>query len=634
MILCILGLASPALAESIPYEHFGHLPIVEMPTVSPDGNYVAVIVNNESGPTINVAPFGSRELTPIIQLKYGDDRIEWIAWANNERLLVSASGSELLMGDRIRVPRLFSIGRDGKDLQEIRRKTVTEPTWWTKYIATTRVLSYLRDEPKYVLMELYDELDEAFAVFRVDIYRNRFEKLFVNSYGVNSWFADSEGKVVLGVEREGDTLTFWHNEGEQGDWEKLHSLTLFESESFWPRLIKDGKALVLSDHEIGREAIWQFDIDSNTFEELIYAAENHDVDDVILAPGEDELIGARYYDHYRVDDYFDESHKARAALVKQSFPQYETSIVSRDESNHRMIVSAQKDNSPPKYFWVDLKNKAGGLWYAQYPYLENKPLAPVEPFEFKANDGMVLNGYLTIPVANGEAPFPLIVYPHGGPQARDYQYFDPFVQFFANRGYAVLQVNFRGSTGFSNAYERAGYREWGRRMQEDVYDALDWVEASNDRVDISRACVVGGSYGGYVALVAAFQRPDDFECFISMAGVTDLVEEASTTKRNEWFEAFVKKTIGDPSDGEDRDALKSASPIDNVRRITQPLLLIHGTHDTQVRVTQARAFHKTARRAGIDIEYIELEQGTHYFDEYQNRLAVFHALNQFLDKHL
>lgn len=632
--LAVTLLTVPVFAEEIPYEHFGRLPMVEMPTVSPDGRYVAVIVNSESGPTINVASFGSRELTPIIQLKYGSDRIDWISWANDDRLLISASGSELWMGDRIRVPRLFSIGRDGQDLQEIRRKTVREPAWWVKYIDTTRILSLLPEEPEYILMELYDELDEASAVFRVNIYENRFDKLFINDYGVNSWYADSEGEVVLGLARDDDTITLWYREGRQGEWEKLHTRTLFESETFAPFLIKKDKVLVVSDYKLGREAIWEFDIGSGVFERLIYAADDYDIDEPILAPDEDRLIGVSYYDHYRVERYFDPAHEVQAAMVKQSFPQHKTAIVSADDRNNRLIVSTLKDNSPPKFFWLDLEKKSGGLWYAQYPNLENKPLAPVLPFEFTASDGMKLNGYLTLPVANGKPPYPLVVFPHGGPQARDYQYFDPFLQFFANRGYAVIQVNFRGSTGFSNAYERAGYREWGQRMQEDVYDAIDWLAETNEEVDTGKACVVGGSYGGYVALVAAYQRPDDFKCFASMAGVTDLVDHANTVKRNDWFEAFVTRTIGNPSDGDDREALSEASPLDNLSRIKRPLLLIHGTYDTQVRVTQGREFFKNARRAKLDVEYIELDYGTHYFDEYQNRLAVFEALDSFLDKHL
>ena len=631
--LLFLFLGNTATATELPAEHFGHLPMVDQPAVSPDGEFVAVIVNNESGPTVSVAPFGTRELTPIIQLKYGRDRIEWIEWANDERLLISASESTLLQGDRIRVARLFSIDRNGKGLKEIKRKTAAETSWWTAFFSTTRVVSYLPDDPKHVLLQLYDELDEGFAVFKVNIYKNKFEKLFRNSYGVDAWYADRDGEVTLGVEYDNDTTTIWHRPDGEDKWQPLHSRKAFESETFSPFLLANDKAYVISDYDVGRQAVWRYDIPSGEFEELIFAADNYDVDRAILAPDTNELVGARHYANYRVDTYFDPEFQSSSQLVKASFPQYETSIVSRSSDRNRMVVWAVKDNSPPKYFWLDLGSKAGGFWYSKYPYLEQKPLANVEPFEFDASDGMRLNGYLTLPVNRGDAPAPLIVHPHGGPHARDYQYFDPWVQFMANRGYAVLQVNFRGSEGFNNNYEVSGYREWGQKMQQDVYDAIDFV-AERPEVDGERACVVGASYGGYVALVAAFQRPTQFRCIVSIAGIGDLREHAAMSSRSGSYSAYITETIGDPTDSDDKRMLDNVSAVNHLAKIKSPMLLIHGTHDTQVRVSQSRDFHRKADKAGLDVEYLELEFGTHYFDEWENRIAVFQAIDSFLEKHL
>jgi dipeptidyl aminopeptidase/acylaminoacyl peptidase len=170
-------------------------------------------------------------------------------------------------------------------------------------------------------------------------------------------------------------------------------------------------------------------------------------------------------------------------------------------------------------------------------------------------------------------------------------------------------------------------------MQTDIYDALEWLEEKGV-VDTQKACIVGASYGGYAALVAAFQQPERFECIVSMSGITDLTEHAVTTARGGWYEPFVIKTIGDPGDSDDRKMLDEASVSHNIAMIKRPILLIHGTHDTQVRVQQARDFYKKAKRAGVKVKYIELEHGTHYFDENENRLAVFKALDSFLDKHL
>jgi dipeptidyl aminopeptidase/acylaminoacyl peptidase len=626
-------LPSQALSQEIPYTAFGQLPIVEQPNVSPNGEYIALIVNSEQGPIVNVAPFGSREMTPIIRLKYGEDRIEWIHWANEERLLIASSKSMLINGDRLRSSRLYSVNRDGKGLKELKRKTLTDSPWWSYVYSTSDVVSYLPDDPEHILLQLYDDLDEGFAVFKVNIYKNKFKKLFPNVYEVRAWEANSEGDVVFGVGTDENVRTIWYRPDNDSKWAKLHSYVIGEDETFDPAFVDGDKLLVFSDHEIGRQGLWRYDIPSGDFEELVFVPEDHDIGGAIWSKDEDKLIGAWYFDDFRIDHYLDESYFEIESLVKKSFPDYQVSITSYDDDRTRLIVAAVRDDSPPKYFWLDLQKKAGGIWFSKHPYLEKVSLAPVQPYEFEASDGMVLNGYLTLPVTSTDKKPAVVVLPHGGPQSRNYRYFNPYVQFLANRGYAVLQVNFRGSSGFGNDYEIAGYREWGGEMQRDVYDALGWLDEQNV-ADTENACMVGGSYGGYVALTAAFQKPDRFKCIVSMAGVADLREMVSLSYRKEWLKAWVVRTIGDPSDETDDAMLRNNSPINNIAKIKSPVLLIHGTHDTQVRPKQSRDFHAAAKRAGVDIEYIELKYGTHYFDEYDNRLKVFEALDRFLKTHL
>jgi dipeptidyl aminopeptidase/acylaminoacyl peptidase len=303
------------------------------------------------------------------------------------------------------------------------------------------------------------------------------------------------------------------------------------------------------------------------------------------------------------------------------------------EDKKKVLVSAQKDNSPPKFFWLDLDKKSGGFWLSQYPDLEGKLLANVLPIEFEASDGMSLHGYLTLPNNQAKGKPPLIVFPHGGPQGRDYQYFDPFVQFFASKGYAVLQVNFRGSTGYNNTYQSKGYRQWGKRMQQDVYDVIDWIKEA-DLVDTENSCMVGASYGGYVALTAAFQKPEQFKCIASIAGISSLVDLAEDEYKYESNRAFINKTVGNPTDSETAKELASLSAINFVDKIKAPMLLIHGTHDTQVNFSQSSSFYDKAEDAGVDIDYIEFKNGTHYLDLNINRVATFKALGEFLDKHL
>ncbi len=347
-----------------------------------------------------------------------------------------------------------------------------------------------------------------------------------------------------------------------------------------------------------------------------------------------EVIGAIYFEHFRKNFFFDPEDAKLYRIVQKSFKQYHASIVDFSDNRKQVLVLAQRDDSPPKYFWLDLSKRAGGFWFSTYPYLEGKPLAKVQPFEFKTKSGMMLNGYLTMP--NGltkKAIPPLIVFPHGGPQARDYQYFDPYVQFMASQGYAVLQVNFRGSTGFGNTYETKGYRQWGYAMQQDVYDAMDWLSKQN-KVNMSQKCLVGASYGGYVALTAAIQKPDQFNCIVSIAGIADLVALAEDEYKYPTMRPFIKKTIGDPTDADDIARMKKVSAINYVNKIKAPMLLIHGVYDTQVNVSQSQDFVDQAKKAGVKVEYHEYPYGTHYLDENNNRLAAFETLGKFLHKHL
>lgn len=282
---------------------------------------------------------------------------------------------------------------------------------------------------------------------------------------------------------------------------------------------------------------------------------------------------------------------------------------------------------------MDLATPAGGVWYAAYPHLEGKTLAQVTPIEFAARDGQRIEGYLTMPPSSSSEKPPLIVYPHGGPHSRDTMYFDPYLQFFANRGYAVLQVNFRGSSGFGSNFEVAGYKEWGGAMQQDVYDAVDWL-AQEGVVDTDHKCVVGGSYGGFVALVTAFQKPREYDCFVSMAGVSDLQGMVRLLSLSSDRKAYYEIAVGDVANKEDSQAMEAVSAKNFLDKIKRPILLIHGTDDTRVDAKQSSRFYSRAKDRGIDIEYLELEDGTHYFDEYDNRLAVFKALDEFLDKNL
>lgn len=635
LIVIALSLAPnwALLAEEIPVESFGHLPVIEQPAVSLDGKYVAVVLNTGELPAVAVSEFGSTDLRAILQLQTSDDRIEWIQWANKDRLLVSASFSSYYAGERYRFNRLYAVDRDGKNLLPLKNRPARNAGKFDWAVDTDRLLSVLPADRDHILLQLYDKLDGGHSVFKVNIYDNKFDKQFVNSYGVQSWYADASGVVRLGVGYDKDVRDTWYLNAETEEWQKLYSRKIYEGETLSAIAIDGDKAIVASDHELGRKALWLYDIPSGEFESLLFAADNHDVDRAIMNIDRTRVIGAAYTEHFQKRHYFDAADAQIDALVSDAFPQYQTFIVSRSRDGKRLIVAGVRDDAATRYFWLDLNSKQGGAWFSEYPHLKDVAMSKVTPFEFAARDGTQLSGYITLPTtAEGEMA-PLVVLPHGGPQSRDYQYFDPYVQFLASRGFAVLQVNFRGSSGFNSEFEASGYREWGQAMQLDVYDAIDWAQQQN-LVDTDRACIVGFSYGGYVALTAAHQRPKQFACIVSVSGVSNLVDTVGSHMRDETARMIVRKGIGDSRDAEQKQMLVDNSPVFYVDKMSAPILLVHGDHDTQVRVRQSREFHSAAITAGVDIEYVEMDGGTHYFDENSNRLTLFRTLDRFLKENL
>ena len=613
------------------YEKYASLPIMENLSLSPDGNKLAAIYNTPNGPQVVLMDFPSVEFTPLVQLKKARDRIEYVVWSGNRYLIVALSYPEYSTGDYFRINRLYRIDLETKETRELTDKRFSQKSYY-KYV-NFNLVSALKNDPEHILVSAYDELDKGISVYKVNLADSDFDKIIVNNYEIDSWYADNHGVVRLGLQWEKDKstdehkFTTWYRNADGEPMKALHTVIIGKSETFDVMGLNDdgSKAYVLSDRINNRESLWLYDIPNNKFEREVYSNPQYDLRGALIN-NEGELAGVFYYDDYLRQHYFSDADAKQTMLAKKLLAGMESSIVTSSRDKQRFIIEAESTSKLPTYFYVDLRTKKAGAWLSKYPLLNHEALAVPQNIKFKASDGMELNGYLTIP-ANIEKP-PLVVFPHGGPHSRDYKYFDPFVQFFAAKGYAVLQVNFRGSEGFGNAYQTAGYYEWGKRMQRDVDDAMDYV-VSNFPVSKNQACMVGASYGGYVALTEAFQQPDRYKCYVSIAGISDLEADIAHEKK-------MKVYVGNIIKEESRDALAAlgdVSAINHIDEIKAPILLIHGTKDTQVNYHQSSDFYDKARRK-IDIKYIELKDTTHYLDDPVGRTATFKALDEFLSKYL
>jgi dipeptidyl aminopeptidase/acylaminoacyl peptidase len=328
-----------------------------------------------------------------------------------------------------------------------------------------------------------------------------------------------------------------------------------------------------------------------------------------------------------LDPSVDEDLKAVRALHAG-----DPSISGRDEADTTWLIAFNVDAGSVTYFTYDRATKTGRLLFSARPALASYELAPMEPFSFRARDGLLIHGYLTFPPGLGRSGLSAVVDVHGGPQVRDTWGYNPEAQWLANRGYLCIQVNYRGSTGYGKAFVAAGDREWGGKMHDDLVDAVGYA-VSEGLADRSRVAIYGGSYGGYAALVGAAFTPDVFCCAVDIVGPSNLKTLLETIPPY-WAPMIAQlyRRVGNPET--DAEFLWSRSPLSRARDIRIPLLIAQGANDPRVKQAESEQIVAALTEAGIDHEYMLFPDEGHGFAKPENRIKFYTAAERFLAKYL
>ena len=310
----------------------------------------------------------------------------------------------------------------------------------------------------------------------------------------------------------------------------------------------------------------------------------------------------------------------------------EFSVVSRDRRDSTWLVAYTSDCEPVRYYAYDRETRSAAYLFSNRPDLEDYTLAPMKPVTITSRDGLDLHSYLTLPAGEESGGLPMVLNVHGGPWARDEWGYDPEAQWLANRGYAVLQVNFRGSTGFGKAFLNAGNREWGAKMHDDLIDAVGWAVAEGV-ADPKRICIYGGSYGGYAALVGAAFTPDVFSCAIDIVGPSSIITLIQSVPP--YWQPLLnvfRVRVGDAAT--EKEFLESRSPLFKADRINIPMLIAQGANDPRVKQAEAEQIVNALRAKGKEVDYLLYADEGHGFARPENRMAFYAAAEQFLARHL
>ncbi|MGP1274465.1 MAG: alpha/beta hydrolase family protein, partial [Caulobacterales bacterium] len=486
---------------------------------------------------------------------------------------------------------------------------------------------------------------------RYDLRRNSSQLVDTGNEHTVTWIVDSRGEPVFrqDINRRAQTIELFAAQGR--GWDRVYR-TNYEEERFGRRSYRnypdlgvvegmspDGQFLFFSSiRDRNRTTVSRFNVQTQEIEHDIVADPVFDVSGIIRDWRNNNVIGVSWIGERRNVVYFDEEFAELQAELDELFPGSDVVISSWDRNFNRVVVRANGAGETGGFYLVDFEQGSLSLVAPAYPNITADMIGDTEWISYTGRDGMTLYAYLTLPPGRSDATgLPMVVMPHGGPEARDTYGFDMWADFLAFRGYAVLRPQFRGSTGMGREYVEAGYRRWGREMQHDVSDGVQHLVESG-RVDGDRVCIFGWSYGGYAALAGATLTPDLYRCVIAGAPVSDLIAmmEYESRPGREGALEYWRENIGDWAGANPtvtREQVEAVSPAYQVANVQAPVLLIHPREDIIVPLEQSEIMAAALERAGKEHELLIIENDGHNLLRVNTRVETLQAMDRFLRTH-
>lgn len=643
-----LLLSTCAHAELLPIEYFTRSDDFGLLKISPDGKFLAATAESADLSTLVFIDLEAAKITAGLRAAPGD-MITDFDWVSDTRVVYS--WGERYAGDAFvsNTGELFAVDRDGKRNTQLygyragNKRTGSRLGTRDSTNARGELLSVLEGDDDHILiMEwpyerqynvLRSDADAHPRVTRLDVYSGATN--FVDSVplALAGVVLDHDDRVrfATGYNEDAELTVMWKPDPE-GDWTQFQLPGFVDGTVVPRRWTADGKGVLFTGLAEGEslEALYRVDLETRAVE-LLYRHPDVDLGGVVTDLHGDRVIGVRFETDRPGHHWLDpEEPSARLyRMLERAFPGKAVSITSVTRDGRLAVVFAYSDVNPGDYYLFDIEKKSAGFLRAARAWVDPALMRPKEPIVVTARDGLELHGYLTRP--QGAGPFPLIVLPHGGPYGlRDHWGFDWQAQLFANRGYAVLQVNFRGSGGYGLEFTEAGYGEWGALMQDDLTDATRWA-IEQGVTEAGSICIYGSSYGAYAALMGMVREPELYRCAIGNAGVYDLelMFEAGDTQRWRIGRALLERMLG-----EDPDLLRRRSPVHQAARIEAPVMLVHGKEDWRADFEHAVRMKKALERSGKAVEWIELAGEGHGVFNEATRLEVYGKMLAFLAHHL
>lgn len=602
------------LPPLIPMEDFFRNPTKTSFQLSPNGEYIAFMQPWENRLNIHVQKIGSDEVVRVTSATERD--IAGYFWANNNRLayIQDKAGDENF--------KLYAVNADG-----------TEETVLTPFDEVrVQIIDDLEDNEEEMIIGLNRRDKRIFDAYRININTGDMKMIAENPGNIAGWMTDNDGQLRIAITSDGVNTSLLYREKESDPFKPV--LTTSFRETLAPLFFSFDNQYIYASSNLGRDkqAIVKYDPATATELEILYQHPEVDVADLLRSKKRQIITGVMFITDKRHYHFFDEERKQLQKELQEKLPNVEVVVANMNRDEDKILVRTFSDKSRGAYYYYDLNTKDFKKLVEISPWLDEKHMADMQPIKYQSRDGLTINGYLTLPKGVEPKNLPVVVNPHGGPWARDYWGFNPEVQFLANRGYAVLQMNFRGSTGYGREFWETSFKEWGKSMQDDITDGVNWL-ISEGIADPERIGIYGGSYGGYAVLAGLAFTPELYAAGVDYVGVSNIFTLLESLPPYwELYRQMFYEMVGDPV--KDKELLEAASPLFHADKIQAPLFVAQGANDPRVKKAESDQIVEALRARGIDVPYMVKDNEGHGFRNEENRFDFYGAMEKFLAEHL
>jgi len=585
--------------------------------ISPDGSHYSYLAPYESRKNIFIENIATGETKRVTSQT--DRDIAGYFWANDGQLVFmrDAAGDE----------NWFLVATDiasGEETELTRIEGVR-----------SQIIDDLEEIPNEMIIGLNQRNPQVFDPYRLNLETGEMEMIAENPGNITGWMTDHDGKLRIAFVTDGVNQTIMHRATEQDEWSNV--ITTNFKESISPRFFTFDNKNIYATSNVGRdkEAAIVFDLETGSEVEVLYENDLNDVSGIAYSKKDQKLLAAIYTADKTKRHYFDKDAEATFNRIQNELEGYEVALTGRTKAEDKYIVRTYSDRSLGAYYLYDKTSDELTFLADVSPWIDENNMAYMKPISYQSRDGLTIHGYLTLPKGMEEAKdLPVVVNVHGGPWARDRWGFNPEVQFLANRGYAVLQMNFRGSTSYGREFWEASFDQWGKSMQEDVQDGALWL-IDRGIANPEKIAIYGGSYGGYATLQGLVKDPEFYACGIDYVGVSNLFTfmEGIPPYWAPYLE-MMYEMVGDPNNPEDSARMAATSPALNADKITAPLFVAQGAQDPRVVKSESDQMVEAMQERGVIVQYMVKDNEGHGFRNEENKFEFYRAMETFLGEHI